>query len=212
MILQGRNLIIKVGGVAIAAAKACSINVAAEQIPVSSPTSGEWEESINGRKKWSVSTNQLVTTIRTPATMVGTTVSLSLCIEGQGDLPFVGFVSNPTLQSGTLDSPNGGISWDKTRKKFLALWMPSLSEFFFYEHWNNDSAYTSPDDFQTFVDKGDVNNSVYTYIDGDLYAEKLTGNANVETWQADGAVGSLAKGSFQFRGTGPLTPASLPTS
>ena len=207
MILQGRNLIIRAGGVAIAAAKACSINVQAEQIPVSSPTSGEWEESINGRKKWSVSTNQLVTTIRTPATMVGTTISLSLCIEGQGDLPFESFASNPTLQSGTLDRPNG-IVWDKTRKKFLALWMPTLSEFYFYEHWNNDSAYTSPEDYQSFVCDG----AAYTWLNGDLYAEKLIGNANVETWQADAAVGSLAKGSFQVRGTGPLTPASLPSS
>lgn len=211
MILQGRNLIIKVGGVAIAAAKACSINVQAEQIPVSSPTSGEWEEYDNGRKKWSVSTNQLMTTIRTPATMVGTTVSLSLCIEGQGDLPFVGFVSNPTLQSGTLNRPDI-ICWDKTRKKFLALWLASLSEYYFYETWEGNSAYTNIQDFTTFIDNGSSNREVYTYLNGDLYAEKLTGNANVETWQADGAIGSLAKGSFQFRGTGPLTPASLPSS
>lgn len=209
MILQGRNMIIKVGGVAIAAAKSCSINVQAEQIPVSSPTSGEWEESINGRKKWSVSTNQLLNTMRIPAKMVGTKVSLSLCIEGQGDLPFIGFVDNPTLQSGSCPDVSG-ILWDKTRKKFLALLYEMPSIFYFYETWDGNSAYTNVQDYTTFINEGSIDREVYTFVDGGLYAEKLTGNANVETWQASGAVGSLAQGQFTFRGTGPLTPASLP--
>ena len=207
-------MIIKVGGVAIAAAKSCSINVQAEQIPVSSPTSGEWEEYINGRKKWSVSTNQLLNTMRIPATMVGTTVSLSLCIEGQGDYGFIGFVNNPTLESGSGPSDCAAI-WDKTRKKFLGAkvyYQDQEWTWFYFETWAGNSDYTNLQDYTTFINEGSTDREVCTFVDGDLYAEKLTGNANVETWQGDGAVGSLAKGSFQFRGTGPLTPASLPST
>lgn len=60
MILHGRNLIIKTGGVAIAAAKSASIKVNAETIPVSSPMDGQWKHSIVGRKSWSVSTSHLI--------------------------------------------------------------------------------------------------------------------------------------------------------
>jgi hypothetical protein len=60
MILQGVNLIIKAGGVAIAAAKSANIKVQAKTIEVSSPTGGQWEHSIVGRKSWSVSTSHLV--------------------------------------------------------------------------------------------------------------------------------------------------------
>mgnify|MGYP006908811067 CR=1 FL=1 len=64
MILQGRNLIIRAGGVAIAAARSCSVNIQAEQIPISSPMSGAWAAYLNGVKSWSVSTNHLVKTLR----------------------------------------------------------------------------------------------------------------------------------------------------
>ena len=60
MILQGRNLIIKANGVAIAAAKSANIKVQAKTIEVSSPTDGQWEHSIVGRKSWSVSTSHMV--------------------------------------------------------------------------------------------------------------------------------------------------------
>ena len=209
MILQGRNLIIKVGGVAIAAAKACSINVQAEQIPVSSPTSGEWEEYRNGRKKWTVNCNHLITNIAINAQMVGTRVSLEMSVEGVTGLPFDGFVNNVTVQSASWQETPDGIVWDKTRKKFLAVvYHYQTQTFDYYSSWLNCSQYANPSAYQTFICDG----AVYTWLSNELYTEKLTGDANVETWQGDGAVGSLAKGQFTFRGTGPLTPASLPSS
>lgn len=206
MILHGRNLIIKAGGVAIAAAKSCTINVQAEQIEVSGPTSGEWEEYRNGRKKWTVNCNHLVTNIAHNAQMVGTKVSLVCCIEGADGLPFYGIVNNPTIASGTDSNPSR-FMWDKTRKKFLSFHTsPSVA---FYESWDGYSQYASPSDYQSFISPAQT---VYTYLNGDLTAEKLTGDANVETWQVSGAVGSLAQGQFTFRGTGPLTPAALPVT
>lgn len=60
MILHGRNLIIKVGGRVIAGAKSCDIEVDCDTIAVSSPTDGQWEHRIVGRKSWKVSTSHLV--------------------------------------------------------------------------------------------------------------------------------------------------------
>ena len=58
--LQGRNLIIAVDGSTIAGAKSCSVDVQADTIKVSSPTDGEWEHIIAGRKRWQVQTSHLM--------------------------------------------------------------------------------------------------------------------------------------------------------
>lgn len=47
-------------GKVIAASKSCTVNVECDDIPVSSPTDGQWEHVIAGRKKWKVTTNHLV--------------------------------------------------------------------------------------------------------------------------------------------------------
>lgn len=210
MILHGRNLIIKAGGEAIAAARSCQIKVQAEQIPVSSPYTGAWATYRNGRKSWSVSTNHLMLTLRSNVLMVGTTVELEVSIERKGDKTFQGFVDNPTLQSDSAQTWTY-IVWDKTRKKFLACLYEGGSNFYFYQNWNGSAAYTDIDDYTAFLDNNDSDGTVYTYIDGDLYAEKLTGNANVQEFDAVGNIGNLAQGTFNFVGNGELTPASLPS-
>ncbi len=60
MMLQGRNLIIAVDGSTIAGAKSCSVDVQADTIKVSSPTDGDWEHIIAGRKSWQVQTSHLM--------------------------------------------------------------------------------------------------------------------------------------------------------
>lgn len=218
MILHGRNLIITAGGVAIAAAKSCDINVKAKEIEVSSPTDGEWEHSIMGRKSWQVTCSQLVTSIVRPISMVGTTVSLSMNVEGKVGTPFGGFVNNPTFNEGTgsYAGPED-VYWDKTRKKFINRFMNRIGTTFIYEHWANESTYRNLTDGQQFClyDEFAEENpygQVYTYYNGDLHAEKLTGQANVVEWRGTGAVGNLCQGSFRFNGNGELTPASLPST
>ena len=76
MILKGRNVILKMGGTAIAAAKSCEVNLSADSIKTSSPSNGDWEHSIPGRKSWSASCSHLVTQIADSAGMVGQTVTL----------------------------------------------------------------------------------------------------------------------------------------
>lgn len=218
MILHGRNLIIKAGGVAIAAAKSCDINVQCEEIETASPSTGEWRTAITGRKSWSVTTNQLVTSLVRPISMVGTTVSLSMEIKGEYGSRFGSFVDNPTLQEGSPEYVTRMV-WDKTRKKFLACYhrRPMPAQFYENYSFDGDSVYSSPSDGDVFYELYDIGNldndfTVYVYYNGNLHAEKMTGNANVVNWRVTGTVGNLAQGSFQFNGNGALTPAVLPST
>jgi len=77
MIIHGRDLIVKQGGVAIAGARSCELNVSGEAIETSSPTRGRWRTYIPGRKGWSVTANHLVTAVASNAAKVGTVVTLT---------------------------------------------------------------------------------------------------------------------------------------
>ena len=207
MYILGKKLIVKAGGTAIAAAKSCEISITTKQIDIASPTSGEWDASILGRKSWKVRTNHLLTSLVKTSQMAGTTVSLSIEIAGGVGLPFDGFVDNVTVQQTALTRIPESIVWDKTRKKFLGA-TTSIQPTEYYDTWEGGEAYTSPSAYQLFS----CQDSTYIWLSNTLSAEKLTGNAHVITWKGSGSVGNIATGSFEFRGTGPLTPASLPTA
>ena len=80
-IIHGRQLIVKKNGTAIAAQKSCDIDVRCAGIPVSSPTQGQWENNIAGRKSWSMTCNTLVTSIKSNVDMVGQTVTISCGVD-----------------------------------------------------------------------------------------------------------------------------------
>lgn len=208
MILHGRNLIITAGGVAIAAAKSCSIDVDAEIIKVASPTDGQWEHSISGRKSWSVATNHFLTSIVDGAEMVGTMVTLRMQINGKVGLPFGGFVNGVVVQSGSQTEVED-IVWDKTSKKFLGVvYGPHFENEYFYHTWNkaystNDSSYKYQNEKNFYLTS--LSHDVYKKTSTDLILEALQGTAIVKKWQAAGAVGGLATGSFRFEGSGPFT-------
>jgi predicted secreted protein len=42
------------------ASKSCTLNVSAKSIVKTSPTSGNWEEVLSGKKSWNLTTNHLV--------------------------------------------------------------------------------------------------------------------------------------------------------
>lgn len=206
MVILGKNLIIKTGGVAIAAARSCDVTVTAEQIPVSSPMNGQWEYSYNGKKSWSVNTNQLMLGIACPISMVGSTVSLSVEIPGEQGIAFSGFRNPSSVEEGTLEQDEDfGIYWDPVRKKFLAADLLIPSGFIYYESWVGGNAFMTPQNYDMF----NYNGVTYTYYNGELMSEKLTGNANVVTWRGVGITGNLAQGSFDFNGNGPLTPLAI---
>ncbi len=60
MILHGKDLIVSIDGNANMASKSCTLNVSAKSIVKTSPTSGDWEECLAGKKSWSLTTNHLV--------------------------------------------------------------------------------------------------------------------------------------------------------
>ncbi len=205
MILKGKQLIIKVNGNAIAAARSCSINVQADEIETATPSGGAWRTFLLSRKSWSISTNHLVLSIARNAVLLGTGVSLEVGLQDIGK-PFNGFVNNVTIQSGGYTGTPSQIFWDKTLKKFVGYINPTAGVSLYFDSWTNSGAYTSPNAYDAFV----YNNTTYTWLGSDLVAEKLTGNANIVTWRVDGAISTLCQGSFEFHGNGALTPATLP--
>ena len=60
MILHGKDLIVSIDGNANMASKSCTLSVSAKSIVKTSPTSGDWEEVLAGKKSWSLTTNHLV--------------------------------------------------------------------------------------------------------------------------------------------------------
>ena len=85
MIIHGRNLIVKIGNVAIAAAKSCDLQVDCEEIEVASPDTGAWRQYVAGRKSWQVNTGHLVTAVATNAAKVGTIVTLTFQVGSTTD-------------------------------------------------------------------------------------------------------------------------------
>ena len=208
MILQGRNLIVKADGVAIAAARSCEITITTDEIETSMPGDGAWRTSMLGRKSWKVNTNHLVPSMARAASMAGTTVALSVELKGDmGGLPFDGFCDNVTIQQSSV-SGNVTILWDKTLKKFVARTGNAIQGYLYYQSWSGGTAYMEPSDYDIFVCDG----LIYTWYGNTLAAEKMSGNAHCLTWKCTATIGNLMQGSFEFKGTGPLTPASLPST
>lgn len=85
MIIHGRNLIVKIGNTAIAAAKSCDLQVDCDEIEVSSSDTYAWKEYVAGRKSWRVNTGHLVTAVATNAAKVGTIVTLTFQVGTTSD-------------------------------------------------------------------------------------------------------------------------------
>lgn len=203
MIILGNNLIVKVGGTAIAAAKSCRLSISADRQEVASASDGKWRHYKWGRQTWKIQATHLVTTIARSANMVGTTVSVEVGLSGEW-LPFSTIVDNVTTATGSYSGTPNAIVWDKTQKQFLGV-VYAMGSTTYYEYWTNSTQYTNPDDYALFTSSNGV---TYTWLDGDLTAEKLTGSADVLSWDCQGSVGHLASGDFEFGGNGALTAAS----
>jgi hypothetical protein len=207
MILHGRNILLLAGGTAIAAAKSCELQISADVIPVASPTDGQWEDAIPGRKSWKASCSHLVTNITDPAAMVGTQVMLRMQVSGDNiGMPLGGMVSDVTTQSGTLSSPNA-VVWDTTNKIFLGRSLNSLHQYEYYEDWEANNMFPDADEYNEAVDGTLFNlfGAIYRKAGDDLIQEALQGTAIVKDWKVTATLENLAAGSFQFQGVGALT-------
>lgn len=92
-IIHGRQLIVKQNGTAIAVQKSCDIDVRCAAIPVSSPTQGQWENNIAGRKSWSMTCNTLVASIKSNVDMVGQIVTIN-CGVGNDTVSGTALITN----------------------------------------------------------------------------------------------------------------------
>ena len=198
MFIKGKDVILKMDGTAIAAAKSCDVNIQADLIKVSSPTDGGWEHSIPGRKSWSASCSHLVTQIANSAAMVGQTVTLTF--QPTSEVVFSGTVNNPTLTSGT--APNSGnMVFDTTRKEFLWVHFPAPGVTLYFEDFAGKPAlirgayYYNPTESKCYQWSGTTMNEV----------QALTGSAIVKQWKGTFSQSNLAQGSFSFEGTGALS-------
>ena len=128
-LLHGRNLIIKADGEVLGLSKSCTIQVSAATIPVSSPNTGQWEESIPGRKKWSVQSSHLmynrgVTKPMDRMDMVGQAVTLDMVIMYEDTAKFRDFKDD--IASVSTDYPyvdsSAVIYFDTVRNLFVCLY------------------------------------------------------------------------------------------
>ena len=209
MFIKGKDVILKIGGTAIAAAKSCDVNIQADLIKVSSPTDGGWEHSIAGRKSWSASCSHLVTSITNSLAMVGSQVTLRMQVAGELGLPFHGHVSNVTIQSGSVPEVEE-VVWDETNKKFLGIYYTPRFDEYYYETWGELAGV--PKSASSNYVAGALyhcNQDVYMLTSTDLILEALQGTAIVKDWKITATLGNLAQGSFQFQGVGAL---AVPTT
>ena len=144
-VIKGKDLIIMADGVALAAAKSCDIEVNCEAIPVSSPTSGDWEDSIPGRKSWKVTTNHLLMSAASMLLKVSQIVTLRMKVADGDALPFDGYVSNVTItQQSYTPTSSSKYFWDTTRKKFVVSNGATLNTKY-YLSWSGGYEYMNPE-------------------------------------------------------------------
>ena len=87
MVIQGRNIIIYEGGIAVSASKSCEIKTDVELIEISSQSSPVWREYITGRKGWTVNVNFLVMNMMDRLLHVGAKVRLTMGVtDANGEL------------------------------------------------------------------------------------------------------------------------------
>ena len=82
MALLGNNLIVSLGGSAIASSKSCSITFECGVTEVSSPVQGSYKNYVTNRKSWKVTTSYLVTGVKTSLLRVGQSYTLSFGVRG----------------------------------------------------------------------------------------------------------------------------------
>ena len=199
--IHGRHLIVSVGGIAVGAAKSCTIDAQAEMIETASASQGNYREYRSGRSEWSVNITHLVTpTNATNVLHTGVQVALSWIPLLPGKtLPFDGFVDGVTIEP--IGLPPGvelaGIYYDSDGEYFVALYNNK-----YYRYWADGQDYMTPSDSTNFDDGAD---QIWYWNGTTLVAnQRIGGNALVQRVRLSATVGMLAQGQVQFQGSGEL--------
>lgn len=221
MILQGRDLIIKLGNTAIAAAKSCRIKISADLLPVSSPTTGQWKCFTTGQKEWSVDVSGLVMVdkstlptslpshLQTIKGWVGESFTLKVNINPSQSLipslPFDGMGTSVSTQSQSYSGWPDQIIFDEDNDRFIGEVMGIGIVPRYYTHWTGSEAYSNPVTGSFFM----CNGALYKYNGETLQAigdiTAFSGTAICKDADIAGALGNLTTYAAQFLGSGPLS-------
>ena len=109
MAINGNNILVYLGGTAIAGMRSHDIEANCEMIEVSSPTTGAWRKYIAGRKEWNIIVNYLVlasSDVRDLLT-IGTTYTLK--VKGRNDSDGYGVTGTAILKTCKITATRGNL-------------------------------------------------------------------------------------------------------
>lgn len=214
MKILGTNIVIATSdntfATAIAAAKSCTIDVKADITEVASPTTGAWKTYITKRKEWDVSIGNLVMaeSYQNRLLYVGETVTLGIDVAQPGDThTFAGFYAGSVTDYYTTNP--SGIYFHPTLNQFVALGTDEV----YYTSWiyeeddtttEAESYFTTPESNATYVDSSTLYRYMYAGDEGLLRMYRYYGTAIVVQADISARRGSLASGTFRFKGSGEL--------
>lgn len=213
MILRGKNLIIKAGGAAIAAAKACSIDIQSEDIEVSSPLTGSWKTFISGRKSWKIDVSGLVTTnlenlpqnLRNLKSLVGTYIDVEVSIEPDAGMIY-GLLQFDDVQDTSVDVQSVGLTawpdkiyWNDELGKFVG-----LKNGLYYDTWAGGQSYMEPSEGSYFATKDDLYQIENEYLVEISETLAMSGQALCKSVRVSGQIKNLSVYSMQMLGNGEL--------
>ena len=201
--MNGNDLILMANGVAIAASKSCSVNTQSDEIEVSSPADGEWKTFLAGRKEWTVSCDYLVTHGSISSVLaVGAIVSLSFNpvypVRYNFSGVYAGEVSDQVYR-GSVDS----IWYSTTLNKFVAK-VGNVYYQYFEDPASDLSMFITPQLGVSYIG-GFSEQKYYVWNGASLVYPRLSGSALCKQCAAKYTRGSLATGTFSFKGTGALS-------
>lgn len=108
MAVNGNNILIYVGGVAVAGTRSNEIQTSAEIIEIASPDTGQWKAFLAGRKEWSINSAWLVTAAADVKRVlqVGTTVTIRIVGRGES----AGMTGNAIVQTCKVTATRGNLA------------------------------------------------------------------------------------------------------
>ena len=110
MAVLGNNIIVLMGGTAIAGTKSDELQVDCETIEIASATDQGWAHHIAGRKSWSLTVGWLLlanTDVR-KALLVGSSVTIK--IKGRGDTDANGLQGSATIRTCKITAIRGNLA------------------------------------------------------------------------------------------------------
>ena len=110
MAIQGNNIIVLMGGTAIAGTKSDELKVDCETIEIASATDQGWVHSLAGRKSWSLNVGWLLlanTDVR-KALQVGTSVTIKF--KGRGATDASGLSGSAIIKTCKITAVRGNIA------------------------------------------------------------------------------------------------------